>query len=125
MAVTNYTVHFRVHLGNIDPREVTCLFGIKPTHSHKAGDPNIGSSGRVYSPFREGLWELKSSIKESKDIRVHLKQLIRRLKKLRSKMNALERRGCEYTFSVGVFLEYANGTITLDKELLKTLGVLE
>ena len=124
MAVTRYAVSFLVRLGNRDPEEVTRLFGIKPTHSHKAGDPHIASRGRVCSPYRVGLWELKSSIEESKDFKIHLKHLMRKLKKIRSKMDALERRGCKYEFSIGVFLACPDGGFTLDKAILKSLGDL-
>jgi hypothetical protein len=51
---------FRLGGALLDPDAITRATGLTPDLCHKKGNPHIGSGGREYAPWPNGLWSLSS-----------------------------------------------------------------
>jgi hypothetical protein len=51
---------FRLMGALLDPDAITRATGLTPSICHRKGEPHVGSHGREYAPWREGLWCLNS-----------------------------------------------------------------
>lgn len=77
--MTRIVVTLRVRGVDLDPAVVTAAAGISPTHEHRRGDVRSGSNGRVYAPFKEGLWALDSSRPEIDSLESHVMDVVDRV----------------------------------------------
>lgn len=74
--MADFRATFRIMAEDLNPTEISDLLGLTPDHAHSQGSPRIGKSGRQYSNFKEGLWELRSRLPLSNSLADHLTALI-------------------------------------------------
>lgn len=110
--------------GDLKPLEISTFLGLTPSHVHERGDPRVGDSGRRYSDYSEGLWELRSTLNESAPLDEHLRALLLILRDRGSLLQDLRASGHVLDIFAGVFAEGGNATVTLDAGLLRELGEL-
>lgn len=54
-------VSFRLMGRGLDPQRLTRLTGLRPDHTHRFGDLKVSpKDGRLYGPYRSGLWSIGS-----------------------------------------------------------------
>lgn len=76
---------FRIVHNDLDPLVITRLLMIEPDHAHKKDDPNIGETGRVFSPYSTGVWLFSSTEQlKTSNADVHIQWV---LEKLKGKLN--------------------------------------
>jgi hypothetical protein len=119
-----FRASFRVMKKDLDPSEVSRVLGLTPDYCHTQGDPRIGKSGRRYSDFSEGFWELKSNLDMSEPLTAHLAKLVGILRNHDAALIQLRELNHEMDIFVGVFDEGGNAMFTLDNDVIQTLSSL-
>lgn len=51
---------FRIYHEDLDPDVISTAFEMRPTKSHHKGEQREGREGRIYAPFKHGIWILSS-----------------------------------------------------------------
>ena len=115
--MSEFIVSFRVMGENLDPGSVSRALGVEPTESHKAGSERPSSGGRKYSPFREGIWCLTSTLGEKATLDEHLDELLSCLSSRRPALNALKNQGFRQDIFVGVFSSDGNTGFTVSTSI--------
>lgn len=119
-----FRASFRVMRTDLESAEVSNLLNLTPHHCHQRGDPRISRSGKRFSDFTEGLWELRAALDLSESLTTHLTVLANTLHERKAALVRLRELGYEMDIFVGVFDEGGNTTFTLESEVMRTLSRL-
>jgi hypothetical protein len=115
----------RVMGAGLDPALVSALLETEPTEQHLAGDANVGQEGRIYAPYKEGLWSLSSAIGEESPLEEHILDLLDRINSQPSRMRELRNLGFRIDVFVGLFVAAGeNPGVLLQESVLARLGDL-
>jgi hypothetical protein len=116
---------FRIMGKNLRPSVVTEMLGLDPDHSHELGSPRVGNSGRRYSDFSEGLWELRSKLTASASPADHLRAFVAILIEQQSALRSLRDLGYTMNIFVGIFDDSGNVMFKVESQLMKAVASLE
>jgi hypothetical protein len=108
----------------LDPLLVTSHLGIEPTYSHRAGDPNIGPSGRRYADFREGLWALDSPLPLASSVAEQFQAFVNLLRSKEVEITELRAWGYDLDLYLSVFEFEGDEGFFFPPDSLQTLGSL-
>jgi hypothetical protein len=108
----------------VDPSAVSLRLGLQPTQAHRAGDPNVGPSGRRYSDFREGLWALDSPLPSSSSLTDHLQALVDLVLTRETAIGNLKQLGYRVDFYLSAFDLEDSGGFFFPAALLQAMGRL-
>jgi Domain of unknown function (DUF4279) len=109
---------------SLEPSEISSLMGLKPSHSHRKGDPHIGRSGRRFSDFSQGLWELRSALPSEAPLTTHLKDLAGLLEERVGILDQLRSSDHAMDIFIGVFDEGGNTMFVLEDEAVQMFARL-
>jgi len=116
------SVALRVYGPTLDPEDVTRTLGTHATELHKAGDERSGANGRVYSPFRGGLWSLESGLRETAPLSEHVDNILDRIDSAR--LRELVTDGTRVDLFVGVFADEEPCNVQIKPETCERIGAL-
>jgi len=107
----------------LDPDEITELLQITPDVSHRKGDPNIGENGRVYSPYRTGVWTFSSKDKiNTTDANAHIHWVLDNFSEKVSAIHELQSRGYSTEIICAWFAKCDNTCPLLSIEMIRLLA---
>lgn len=125
IVTTAYRVRagFRLFHDDLDPERVTEAFGVRPTKTHRRGDPNVGKSGMVFAPFPQGAWLLSTKDKvRSLDANDHIGWLLNELAHCTSALHQFQEEGCYADIMCGWFAQSDNTCPILNVETIRKLA---
>jgi Domain of unknown function (DUF4279) len=107
----------------LEPSQVEAILQLEATESHRAGDPRVGPTGRIYAPYREGGWTRRF---ESTDpsLREALETLLLDLEGRGAALARLRDLDLYTDIFVGLFEPSASIRFELDPDLLGTIAGL-
>ncbi len=120
-----YRVHasFRIFHDDLDPVELTELFCVEPTRTHRKGDQRVGKNGRLYSPFKQGSWILDSEKHvNSADVNEHIHWLLNELSSCTGAIHKLQSSGFLVDVVCGWFASSDNTCPTLQPDTIRRLS---
>lgn len=108
---------------DLDPAEITEMFGVQPTRFHKKGEPRRGRNGVLYAPFDEGAWLLDSRDHvRSKDINQHLSWILDNIASCNSSIHRLQDLGYKTDLMCGWFSKSFNTCPSLNVENMRRMA---
>jgi hypothetical protein len=105
----------------LDPTKVTGLLCVAPTEVHRMGDPRIGSSGRVFEPFQDGMWELTLVGRRGEPLERLVERLLARLPANRPTWRRLAAMG-QATLWCAAFLKNSTADFAPSADLVRRLA---
>ena len=123
--VTPRRVHamLRFFHPNLDPEDLTALFGVEPDFAKKKGDQRLGKKGRVYSPYSKGVWLLDSeSHVKSLDVNFHIQWLLDEVAHCNGAIRKLQDDGYSIDVMCGWFADCDNTCPSLSAEIIRRLA---
>lgn len=115
---------FRIMGVQLDPAAVTMRLRLSPALAHRAGDPNIGPSGRRYADFREGLWAIESRLPKETALEKHLDALVEIIKSRNAELSELRTFGHRMDVYLSIFDVSGDEGFSFSADLLEPLGRL-
>lgn len=111
---------FRIWGQDLDPDQITRIFGVIPSISFKKGDTR-----KAANKWRHGYWEINTSDKvQGTDLSIHIEWLLERIEPVRREIELLIRQ--DYDADIFCFWESltGHGGPTFEPDLLARLGTL-
>jgi len=118
-----YSVALRITGESVDPEEISRLLQLKPSESHRRGDPHWGKGGR-YADFPSGLWALQSPLGQDQPLVEHIQILRSKLGDREPILAELRSRGYRLDLFVGVFEIGDGDEVSLPTSELRVLADL-
>lgn len=115
---------FRIMGLHLDPAVVTMRLRMTPTLAHRAGDQNVGSSGRRYADFREGLWAIDSQLSAEVALEGHFGALVELINSRAPEIVHLRALGHRMDVYLSVFELSGDEGFSFSSNLLEPLGRL-
>lgn len=118
-----YKTHatFRLWGKYLNPLEVTRQLGLAPSYAHAPGE--VRQSGKVWD---RGHWDICSEGHvDSKELTVHITWLLDQLEPVAAQLAVLRSGPVQADIFCLWMLQYSQGGITLDPDLLDRLAVLD
>jgi len=122
-------VTFSISAPDLDPDEISALLvDVTPTHTHHQGDMPQASprSSAAPSPYKHGMWSLRSGLPPDEPLEAHLEQLLSTLEVHQPEIKSLSAKnrvyfGCDLFGPIG--LDLSADTLTRMGSLGATFGV--
>ncbi len=107
------------------PENITKQLAVQPTEVRiKGGEKWYGGKQKIPMINKENAWILRSELSQSVDPDKHLENILQKIRINKEKFLSLTRK-YDSRISFGIFWNYCNPAITLDKALLKELAGLD
>jgi hypothetical protein len=120
----------RIFGEDLDPDEMTSRLGLRPSRSHRQGDPKPGADryeaqyGHPPSPYRQGYWSFETEEALGEDALTHIDQLLEIAEARGDELAKIREAG----YSVDIFIFWPNwhghGGPYLDAGRMTRLGNL-